>query len=121
LKPLAIPKQEQIEALIDGSIHRLVQEHGGPKFANLTALLDVTRSDLEDFFRENHGRAEEYFQRLRQPSADGLRLDRVGGKYRVVTLTNSGSAVFPHVFDNINEAVAAYVAWFYSIIDDVSK
>ena len=102
MSPLRIPKQDQIDALLDGSIYRLVREHGGPEFVNLSEWLDITRSELEHFFHANPGRAEECFQRIlpRQPSADGLRIENDGERYRLVTLTRGGEAVFPRVFDN---------------------
>jgi hypothetical protein len=123
MKPLRISKQDQINALLDGSIYRLVRQHGGPEYVNLSEWLDITRSELEDFFDANPGLAEEYFRRIepRQPSADGLKIERDRANYRVVTLTHNGTVVFPHAFDNLNDAVAAYLAWFYVIIDDVSN
>ena len=111
MKQHTIPKEEQIKALVQGSIYVLLKEYlANPQIVDFRKYISVTRADLEAFLSQNPQVAETYFQKYRDRESihEVQMIEKVGSLYKVYEMDHSMPR-FERSFSTLYEAVAEHI------------
>ena len=111
MKSLPVPKSEQINAMLNGTIFDLLRDYtDNPKSVDFRKFLTITRQDLTDYLTAHRDEAEAYFQKqlVFQGTHDVERLFQQGSEYVVVSMDH-GQRKCPRPFHSLAEAVAEQV------------
>lgn len=108
---MQISKEDQIRAMLDGSIFTLLCDYGAdPKQVDFRRLINVRRQDIIVFLAEHPNLAENYFQKHSSVEAthDVGKIWQNGSEFLTAWLDH-GQSQSPRRFKTLGEAVAEHV------------
>lgn len=119
MKKLPIPFEDQIIAMLNGSIFDLVsQYYGSLSTCNIKKYLTVDRRMIELFLEKNNAVAVKYYESISKSNAftdhESLWKDAGSGKYFVATMDH-GEPRFIRQFNSLHEAIAEHVLLMYGM------
>ena len=117
MKSLPIPDDDQIGALLDGSIYDLLCTYvENPPRYDFRTFLTINRQTLVDFLLGNPAKAAAYFQKQKrvQTTHDAEVIREQDGEY-VVASMDHGTARSVRRFKSLAEAAAEHVLVSYGM------
>lgn len=117
MKPLPIPKSEQIAALLNGSFFNLLSDYvENPKYLNTRKFITITRQDLVEYLNVNPDKANAFFAKELENNTthDVARIWREENEY-VVAWMDHGEPRNRRAFHGLAEAIADLVIATYGI------
>jgi hypothetical protein len=116
MKLLPIPENEQLYALVNGSLYQLVSEYVEHPSPALKKYLTINRQTLLGFLLKNLDKAEAYFYKQKQTKAthDVERMWEENGEYIVASMDH-GNARCVRRFKSLAEAVTEHVLVSYGM------
>jgi hypothetical protein len=117
MKSPLIPEQDQLRAMLDGSVYELARRYvAKPSRYDLKKYLSINRRQLVDFLVANPAKAEAYFDRQKQSQAthDVERIWKEGTEHFVASMDH-GAVRSIRRFSSLAEAVAEHVLVSYGM------
>jgi hypothetical protein len=111
MKPLPIPEEEQLKAMVDGTIYDLLAEYiANPRNVDFRKFITVKRARLIEFLQTNPGLTDTFFKKCSayKPLHDAQRIFERGSQY-CVSAMDRGRERDVTCFKTLPEAVAEYV------------
>src|SRR3954469_5083472 len=113
---VSIPVKYQVEALVNGQIDWLLKSWYGYAPLDPAPYLTATRSDIEQYFRDNPDVASRYVETHQASNTyhDVNRIDRAGDGY-VVASWYEGKPISERQFESIASASAEHLLRQYGL------
>ncbi len=111
MKALPIPEEEQIRAMLDGSIYDLLRDYDAqPEHVDFRKFVTVDRKKLIDFLSSHTAEAENYFRKhsVTAGTHDFEKISRDGSEY-VTAWMDHGQPRSTRRFATVEEAVAEHI------------
>lgn len=109
MKELPIPKEEQVNAMLEGRIYDLLREYYPIAGTDFRPCITVSRLDIESLLRQNPSKADEYFDLHGNKGVPRENvLEGEGGRYRVLWI-DQGKIREQKEFADIVSAVTEHV------------
>lgn len=111
MKTLHIPEEDQIRAMLNGSIYDLLRNYGvQPEHVDFRKFITVNRQKLVEYLSTHVGEAENYFRKHSAVEAahDVEKIWRDGSEY-VTAWMDHGRPCSEKRFARLEEAVAEHI------------
>lgn len=111
MNTLPIPEEDQIRAMLNGSIYDLLRNYNvQPERVDFRKFITVNRQKLINFLSSHNGEAETYFQKYSKIEAthDVEKISRDGANYMTAWMDH-GQPRSTRRFTTLGEAVAEHV------------